>query len=52
MQTRSIILVFVLLIALILKAETYEVLVLDIAGANDVLRIKEFEKDGEYSSLI
>lgn len=41
----SLILVLVVSIAAIVRAEPYEVLVVDIAGADDVARIEEFEKD-------
>ena len=43
----SIALVFLFLIVPMVRADSYEVLMVDIAGANDVTRIAEFEKDAE-----
>ena len=51
-QFLSIILMFILLVATIVRADPYEVLVVDIAEANDVAKIEEFEKDAEkFNSL-
>ena len=38
---------FILSIVAIVQAEPHEVLVVDIAGANDVVKIQEFKKDAE-----
>ena len=48
----SIVLMFLLLIVTMVQADPYEVLVVDIAGADDVARIEEFEKDAaKFNSL-
>ena len=44
----AIVLMFIVTVAPIVQADTYEVLVVDIAGANDDARIEEFEKDAEH----
>lgn len=46
-QIPSIVLIFIVSVAPIVQADSYEVLVVDIAGANDVLKIQEFKKDAE-----
>ena len=52
MQIPSILLMFILLVAPFVQANPYEVLVVDIAGADDVERIEEFKKDAEkFNSL-
>jgi hypothetical protein len=52
MQIPSIVLMFILLVAPIARADPYEVLVVDIAGANDGARIEEFEIDAQkFNSL-
>jgi hypothetical protein len=52
MQFLSTVLMFILLVATIVRADPYEVLVVDIAETNDVARIEEFEKDAEkFNSL-
>ena len=52
MQIPSIVLIFIVSVASIVQADPYEVLVVDIAGANDVVKIQEFKKDAEkFNSL-
>ena len=52
MQILSVVLIFFVSVAPVVQAVAYEVLVVDIAGANDVARIQEFEKDAEkFNSL-
>ena len=52
MQIPSMVLMFIVSVVPIVQADPYEVLVVDIAGANDVERIEEFEKDAEkFNSL-
>lgn len=52
MQIPSMVLMFIVSVVPIVQADPYEVLVVDIAGANDVERIEEFEKDDEkFNSL-
>jgi hypothetical protein len=52
MQIPSIVLMFILLVAPIARAGPYEVLVVDIAGANDLEKIEEYKKDAEkFNSL-
>lgn len=51
-QIPTIVLMFIVLVAPIVRAEPYEVLVVDVAGANDVVRIEEYKKDAEkFNSL-
>ena len=47
MQIPSIVLMLLLLIAPKVSADPYEVLVVDIAAADDIAKIEEFEKDAE-----
>ncbi len=52
LKIQPIILIFMVSIASLVRAEPYEVLVVDIAGANDIARIEEFKKDAEkFNSL-
>ena len=52
LQILSILLMFLLLIVPIVRADPYEVLVVDIAGAGDVARIEVFKKDAaNFNSL-
>ena len=52
MKIPSIVLIFIVSVAPMVQADPYEVLVVEIAGANDVERIEEFEKDAEkFNSL-
>ena len=52
MKIPSIVLMFIVSVAPIVQADPYEVLVVDIAGADDVERIEEFKKDAEkFNSL-
>jgi hypothetical protein len=52
MQIPSIVLMFIVSFVPIVQADPYEVLVVDVAGANDVARIEEFKKDAEkFNSL-
>ncbi|MGD8881065.1 MAG: hypothetical protein PVI82_04195 [Desulfobacterales bacterium] len=51
-QIPSIVLMFIVLIVPIVRAEPYEVLVVDVSEANDVVRIEEYKKDAEkFNSL-
>ena len=51
-QISLIILTFILPVTPTVRAEPYEVLVVDVAGANDVVRIEEYKKDAEkFNSL-
>ena len=48
----SVILIIIVSVTPVVQADAYEVLVVDIARANDVARIQEFEKDAEkFNSL-
>ena len=52
MQIPSIVLMFIFVVATIVRADPYEVLVVDIAEANDVARIEEYKKDADkFNSL-
>lgn len=48
----SIVLMFIVLVATMVRADPYEVLVVDIAKADDVARIEEYKKDtAKFNSL-
>ncbi len=52
MKIPSIVLIFILFFAPVVQADSYEVLVVDIAGAGDSSKIEEFEKDaGQLNAL-
>jgi hypothetical protein len=52
MQIPSIVLMFIVSVVPIVQADPYEVLVVDITGAGDFERIKEFNRDAEkFNSL-
>ena len=52
MQIPFFVFIFIVSFVPIIQAESYEVLVVDIAGANDIARIEEFKKDAEkFNSL-
>ena len=52
MKILSIVLMFILFFAPVVQADSYEVLVVDIAGAGDSSKIEEFEKDaGQLNAL-
>ena len=51
-QILPIVLMFCVLAAPMVRAEPYEVLVVDIAGENDAVKIEEYKKDAEqFNSL-
>ena len=52
MQILSIVLMFTVLVATMVRADSYEVLLVDIAKADDVARIEEYKKDAaKFNSL-
>ena len=52
LQIQSMVLMVILAVAPIVQADPYEVLVVDIAGAHDAVRIDEFRKDAaKFNSL-